>query len=79
MVTPAEQGEEDNEHKKRTRFTTEDTQPLLSADGPFAAALEVIPADDWCRTWAAGKTIMLSRTSKRVKEVLDKMRLPLSA
>jgi hypothetical protein len=49
---------------------------LLAADAPFAAALEAIPAEDWCRTWAAGRTIMLRRTSKRVKEVVDKMRLP---
>jgi hypothetical protein len=48
---------------------------LLAADG-FAAALEAIRADDWCRTWATGETIMLRRTSKRVKEVVDKMRLP---
>ena len=45
----AEQDEEDNEHKKRTRFTTEDTQPILSVT-PFPAALEDIPAEDWCRT-----------------------------
>jgi hypothetical protein len=49
---------------------------LLAADAPFAAALEAIPAEDWSRTWAAGRTIMLRRTSKRVKEVVDKMRLP---
>jgi hypothetical protein len=41
----------------------------------LAAALEAIP-EDWCRTWAAGRTIMLRRTSKRVKEVVDKMCLP---
>jgi hypothetical protein len=49
---------------------------LLAADAPFAAALEAVPAEDWCRTWAAGRTIMLRRTSKKVKEVVDKMRLP---
>jgi Ran GTPase-activating protein (RanGAP) involved in mRNA processing and transport len=49
---------------------------LLAADAPFAAALEAVPAEDWCRTWAAGRTIMLRRTSKRVKEVVDKIRLP---
>ena len=49
---------------------------LLAADAPFAAALEAIPAEDWCRTWTAGRTIMLRRTSKKVKEVVDKMRLP---
>jgi hypothetical protein len=48
---------------------------LLAADA-FAAALEAVPAEDWCRTWAAGRTIMLRRTSKRVKEAVDKMLLP---
>jgi hypothetical protein len=53
------------------------TQPLLlAADATFAAALQAFPAEDWCRTWAVGRTIMLRRTSKRVKEVVDKMRLP---
>ncbi len=75
----AEQGKKDYEQKKRTRATSQATQTqplLLAADAPFAAALEAIPAEDWCRTWAAGRTIMLRRTSKRVKEVVDKMRLP---
>jgi hypothetical protein len=49
---------------------------LLAADY-FAAALGALPPDDWSRTWAAGRTIMLRRTSKRVREVVvDKMRLP---
>ena len=48
---------------------------LLSTE-VFPAALESIPADDWDRTWAAGRTIMLRRTSKRVKQQVDKMRLP---
>jgi hypothetical protein len=34
-----------------------------------------VPTDDWNRTWAAGRTIILRRTSKRVKEVVDKMLL----
>ena len=51
-------------------------QPLLLAADAFVAALGAVPAEDWCRTWAAGRTIMLRRTSKRVKEVVDKMRLP---
>jgi hypothetical protein len=46
------------------------------ADTPLAAALESIPAEDWCRNWPARRTIMLRRTSKRVKEVVDKMRQP---
>jgi hypothetical protein len=48
---------------------------LLAADA-FVAALGSVPAEDWCRTWAAGRTIMLRRTSKRVKELVDKMLLP---
>ena len=34
----------------------------------------VIPLDDWCRTGAAGRMIMLRMTSKRVKELLGKKR-----
>jgi hypothetical protein len=74
-----EQGKQPAAQKKRTRTTRQSTQTqpaLLAADAPFAAALEAIPAEDWSRTWAAGRTIMLRRTSKRVKEVVDKMRLP---
>jgi hypothetical protein len=64
--------------KKRTRTMSQalTTQPALLAPDAFAAALGAVPAEDWCRTWAAGRTIMLRRTSKRVKEVVDKMRLP---
>ena len=74
----AESGKKDYEQKKRTRTTRQatQTQPLLLAADAFAAALGAVPAEDWCRTWAAGRTIMLTRTSKRVKEVVDKMRLP---
>ena len=42
----------------------------------FLDALTAIPADDWGRTWAADRTIVLRRTSKTVKQQLDKMRLP---
>jgi hypothetical protein len=48
----------------------------LLADDTFDAGLEVIPSEDWCRTWSADRTIMLRRTSKRVNAVVDKMRLP---
>ena len=48
---------------------------MLAPDA-FAAALAGIPSEDWSRTWAADRTIALRRTSKRVKEVVDKMRLP---
>jgi hypothetical protein len=56
-------------HMKWTRTTRQpmQTQPALLAADAFAAALEAVPAEDWCRTWAAGRTIMLRKTSKRVK------------
>ena len=39
----------------------QDTQTqslLLTDDDPFVTSLEVIPAEDWSRTWAVGKTII---------------------
>ncbi len=74
-----EKGKQPAAQMERTRTTRQATQTqplLLAADAPFAAALEAVPAEDWCRTWAAGRTIVLRRTSKRVKEAVDKMRLP---
>jgi hypothetical protein len=59
-----------------TKRPATQTQPAFLAAEAFAAVLGAVPADDWCRTWAAGWTIMLRRTSKIVKEVVDKMRLP---
>jgi hypothetical protein len=55
------------------------TDPVLVAPPGcvFAAALGAIPADDWGRTWETDRTIMLRRTSKRVNEVVDKMRSPI--
>ena len=72
----AQQGKKDYEKKKRTRTTRQatQTQPWQFADA-FVAALGAVPAEDWCRTWAAGRTIMLRRTSKQVKDAVDKMRL----
>jgi hypothetical protein len=49
---------------------------IAVADDIFAAALGAVPAEDWCGTWAASRTIMLRRTSKRVKDAVDKMSLP---
>ena len=48
----------------------------VTPDPPFIAALTIVPAEDWCRTWPADRTIMLRRTSKRFKEAVDNMRLP---
>jgi hypothetical protein len=75
--------------KKRTRTTGQamQTQPLLIAADALAAAPAAEP--EWCKlwkpflqntneqgSWPADRTIMLRSTSKRVKEVVDKMRLP---
>ena len=50
-----EKGKQPAAQKKRTRTTRQatQTQPLLLAADAFAAALEAVPAEDWCRTWAA--------------------------
>jgi Ran GTPase-activating protein (RanGAP) involved in mRNA processing and transport len=42
----------------------------------FAVALETVPAEDWCRTWPADRTIMLSKTSKKIKNIIVNMCLP---
>ena len=66
-----DQGKQSVTHKKRTRPGKQptDTQPfLLTADAPFAVALDTVPPEDWYRTWSAGRTIMMRRTSKRVKD-----------
>ena len=57
-----EKGKQPAAQKKRARTTTRQatqTQPLLLAADAFVAALGAVPAEDWCRTWAAGRTIML--------------------
>ena len=51
--------------------------PFLTSD-VFNSALESVPVEDWFRTWETDRTIMLRRTSKTVKQVVDKMRLSVS-
>jgi hypothetical protein len=58
--------------KSKTLRRTVAPQSSLGANC-FAAALETIPADDWGRTWAADRTMMLRMTSKRVKVAVDKL------
>jgi hypothetical protein len=68
------------EQSKKARTTTIQTTPAEQASEPpsdaFTAALVAIPTDDWCRTWAEDRTMLLRMTSKRVKEVVDKLRPP---
>ena len=66
------------EQSKKTRTTTIQTTPAEQASecpsDSFTAALVTFPADDWCRTWSADRTMLLMMTSKRVKEVVDRLR-----
>jgi Leucine-rich repeat (LRR) protein len=66
------------EQKKRTCTTNQatKTQPSSLAADAFATVLSAVPSLDWNRTWAADRTIMLRMTSKRVKDVMDRVRLP---
>jgi hypothetical protein len=52
------------------------TARTILAPDALTAALAAVPAEDWCRTWAADRTIMLRMTSKTVKEAVDKVRPP---
>ena len=77
----AEKGMQTAAQQKRTLTTSQSqqTQPFLLATDTFDifdSVLEVIPSEDWCRTWATDRTIMLRSTSKRVKEVVNKILLP---
>lgn len=42
----------------------------------FAEILEIVPATDWCSTWDASRTIMLRGISKKVRDMIDKIRPP---
>ena len=61
-----DQVKKDYEQKKGTHTTrvTTQTQPLVLVADAFAAALGAVPTEDWCRTWADGRTIILRRVSK---------------
>jgi len=38
--------------------------------------LSIVPSEDLSRTWAENRTIMLRRTSKKIKDIIDKKYLP---
>jgi hypothetical protein len=75
-----EKGKTVAEQSKKARTTTIQTPPTEQASEPppdaFTAALVAIPADDWCRTWAENRTMLLRMTSKRVQEVVNRLRRP---
>ena len=59
---------------KRTHITRQSTQTelLQTVDVSLTSVLVVIPTEDWCRTWETDRTIMVRKTCKRVKEVVEK-------
>ena len=75
-----EKGKTVAEQSKKARTTTIQTTPTEQASEPpsdaFTAALVAIPAGDWCRTWAENRTMLLRVTSRRVKEVVHRLRTP---
>lgn len=42
----------------------------------FIEVLEKVPVDDWYRNWPADRTIMLSKTSKKIRNIINIMRIP---
>ncbi len=64
----------ENHIRSKSKVTGEGTRQPNGPD--LVSLLTVVPYEDRCRTWASFRTIMLRRTSKRVKEQVDKMRLP---
>jgi hypothetical protein len=71
----ARQAAEQRTKARTTARTASESTPKIAAD-PFTAALAAVQGEDWGRTWAADNTIMLRMTSKRVKELVDKIRPP---
>ena len=56
----------------KKRSTVSDVNPRLAPEA-LVGTLGVIPADDWWRNWAVGRTMILRRTSKTVKNTVDKL------
>jgi len=42
----------------------------------FLKALATVPAEDWYRNWPADRTIMLSMTSKEIRNIINIMCIP---
>jgi Ran GTPase-activating protein (RanGAP) involved in mRNA processing and transport len=58
------------------RLAVQTTHGQSLVPGVFARALEAVPSEDWSTTWAGNRTIMLRMTSKKIKNIIDKMHLP---
>jgi Leucine-rich repeat (LRR) protein len=42
----------------------------------FTEILTTVPVEDWYRNWPADRTIMLSMTSKKIRNIINKMNIP---
>lgn len=42
----------------------------------FIEALATVPTEDWYRNWPADRTIMLSMTSKKIRNIINNMCIP---
>jgi len=76
-------GKEAARQQKKTCTSVQaaETPPSLHAADAFDLLqflnkLIVFPAEDWSRTWASDRTLMLRMTSKKVREAMDKLCLP---
>jgi hypothetical protein len=72
--------EADGQQPNRSVQAAETPPSSLAADTfdllQFLSKLLVFPADDWSRTWAADRTMMLRMTSKKVRDAMYKLCLP---
>jgi hypothetical protein len=73
---PAPSHIRDSPSHQRRRTTNHSATSEQPSELDFTHTLVAVPAEDWCRTWEAERTIMLRMTSKRVKEIVDKVRPP---
>jgi len=49
---------------------------ICLSSNAFLEALATVPAEDWYRNWPANRTIMLSMTSKKIRNIINNMNIP---
>jgi Leucine-rich repeat (LRR) protein len=49
---------------------------ICLSSNAFLEALATVPAEDWYRNWPADRTIMLSMTSKEIRDIINNMNIP---
>jgi hypothetical protein len=80
MYESADDEHEEQDQRRDSASGGKSKTPRLPVDPPsslgadsLTSALETLPTDDWNRTWAADRTMMLRMTSKRVKNAVDNL------